>query len=441
MRRLHTRIVRFSSYSVAAVLSVGMASAVLPPLTADQSDRAVVDAPIVLLTAPIEGEIQRIAVRPGQTIETRSVAEVVNGHVDDTTLVTLEEKSTSVRERILAARQKQRSDAHQLASLDEQIAAQRDQLIKQMQGQVLELRARIAQSEAGAREKKARLDHQSGMLARDVVSSDMVRPTEQQYEAALHYSEAERAKLQQKEAQLQAVRDGLFVGDDLAVTAALVQKRRDLELDSKRQAIEEDELAAGVADRDRLIDAERNRVTKLSRSEVLAPTGLRVLHVSAGVGQRVHAGDTLASAVDCTQRVIVAIFSYRQGQNLTVGTPVTIEGGTFSHGTVKAVLPKTSDKMDERFAVPFPQTERRELYVLVQPDRGAEDEQAEDSDTSVCGVGQWLTVRRDGGWLPSTSILWRRLQRALPAFAPEQGAVNPPRRSSGPENQHRDPHA
>ena len=38
-------------------------------LLADQSDRAVVNAPVTLLTAPIEGEIDSLAINPGHTVE------------------------------------------------------------------------------------------------------------------------------------------------------------------------------------------------------------------------------------------------------------------------------------------------------------------------------------------------------------------------------------
>ena len=53
----HPAILRVSSLVVGGILSVLMLTAVVPPIVADQSDRAVVDAPVTLLTAPIDGEI------------------------------------------------------------------------------------------------------------------------------------------------------------------------------------------------------------------------------------------------------------------------------------------------------------------------------------------------------------------------------------------------
>ena len=79
------------------------------------------------------------------------------------------------------------------------------------------------------------------------------------------------------------------------------------------------------------------------------------------------------------------------------------------------MLPKTSDKLDERFAVPFPQTERRELYAIIAPDSRtdgvAQTETAGQHEQSTpCSVGQWVTVTKDNAMIPSMSVAWRRLE-------------------------------
>ena len=58
----HGRLVRVSSVGLASVLAILIGTSVLPPLVADQSDRAVVNAPVTLLTAPIAGDIGAIPV-------------------------------------------------------------------------------------------------------------------------------------------------------------------------------------------------------------------------------------------------------------------------------------------------------------------------------------------------------------------------------------------
>jgi biotin carboxyl carrier protein len=252
----------------------------------------------------------------------------------------------------------------------------------------------------------------------------MLKPTTQQFEAAIHRADAVTAKLNQKIAQFEALKQGVYVGADLAPIAELAQKRKDIALDAKRMAIEENEILASVVDRERLIEGERKRLGSLASADIATPAAGEVFSLGASPGRYVNAGDTLASMVDCSKAFVVAIFSYRQGQDFTVGSRVRVHGAHFDQGTISAVLPKTSDKVDERFAVPFPQTERRELYVLVVPGRdtpspGRRAEPAADEPipgaTTSCDVGQWVTVTRENGWVPSIAGIWRRVRSTAAA--------------------------
>jgi hypothetical protein len=115
---------------------------------------------------------------------------------------------------------------------------------------------------------------------------------------------------------------------------------------------------------------------------------------------------------------------------MKVGTRVRVDGASFQSGIVTAVLPKTSDKIDDRFAVPFPQTERRELYAIIAPD-GRTDGAAHAEDTAPheqltpCTVGQWVTVTKDDGIVPSMSVTWRRLETLMTSWSNKKGPLQP----------------
>jgi multidrug resistance efflux pump len=418
----HPMILRASSLVVASILSLLMLTAVVPPIVADQSDRAVVNAPVTLLTAPIDGEIDSLAISPGHTVEAgASLAQISNVRLDRGTLVSLQEKAADAREKLASAQENKESDRAYLKSLDAEIAAQVEQLEAQFQSQIVELRARVAQSESLTAEKKALVDRQTDMVSRDAASMYMLKPTAQQYSAAIHNADAENAKLNQKIAQLDALEKGVYVGDDLVAIGTLVQKRRDIDLDEKRMQIEEKELSAELEDHKRLIDKEQKRLDALAGAIVRTPTGGKILNVGATPGRHVNAGDSVASLVDCDKRFIVAIFSYRQGQNMKVGTRVRVDGASFGSGIVSAVLPKTSDKIDDRFAVPFPQTERRELYAIIAPDNRPDgtapaEVAAQHDQSTSCDVGQWVTVTKDEGIVPSMSVTWRRFETLMTSW-------------------------
>jgi multidrug resistance efflux pump len=412
--RKHQTILRVSTIGVAGLLSILMLTAVAPPIVADQSDRAVINAPVTLLTAPIGGEVGALAALPGKDVRDGDrLAQIRNPRLDRTTLILLEEKSSDARQKLEATRAKHASDLAYVAAIDTEIGNQSEQLKTQFRSQIEEARARVAQSNAMSAEKQALVERQNAMVSRAAASIDMVKPTSQQFAAARHNADAETAKLNQKMAQLSALNSGIYVGDELIALNNLAQKRRDIDLDAKRMEIEEKQQSVVLADLENLIDAERKRLASLAAADVLSPGSGKVLTIGTAVGRHVNAGDTISSIVDCDNRFVVAIFSYRQGQNMMPGTRVRIDGSTFRSGIVSAVLPKTSDKVDERFAVPFPQTERRELYAIINPDGaegdGAQAQETATTSTPTCPVGQWVTVTRDNGVVPSMSVTWRRL--------------------------------
>ncbi len=429
--RRHPAILRVSALGVAGILSALMVTAVVPPIVADQSDRAVVNAPVTLLTAPIGGEISALTALPGSDVRSGDrLARIENPRLDRGTLISLEEKSSDAREKLNATQAKRESDGNYVASLDAEIASQTEQLRTQFQSQIEELRARVAQSNAVSGEKKALVDRQNNMVARDTASTEMVKPTALQYTAALHSADAETARLNQKIAQLDALNRGVYVGDDLVAINNLAQKRRDIDLDGKRMQIEEKEQSAVLADLDHLIDVERRRLESLAAADVRSTGPGKVLTVGAAMGRHVSAGDTIASVIDCDKPFVVAIFSYRQGQSMRAGTRVHIDGASFRTGIVNAVLPKTSDKTDERFAVPFPQTERRELYAVITPDGAGDVTPAAETSAQTCPVGQWATVTRDNGIVPSMSVTWRRLGNLVASLMPDSGGVETARNSA-----------
>ncbi|SFL66066.1 HlyD family secretion protein [Methylorubrum salsuginis] len=429
----HGRLVRVSSVGLASVLAILIGTSVLPPLVADQSDRAVVNAPVTLMTAPIAGDIGAIPVSAGDVVERGSlVARIANDRLDRSTAIQLAGRVSELRERALAAENKRRSNEAYLAALDRAIRDQSGQMIEVLRAQVEELKAKIASASASGEEKRVLMERQVGMVARDVASPDMVKSTTQSYNAAVQEKKAAEAKLSQKTVQLDGLGRGLFLGDELRGLAELSQKQMSITYDTQRLSIEEKELKAAMEDQQALLTRENARLDRLAASEIKASAKGVVFNVNATTGRHVGAGDSLASVVDCERSFVVAIFSYRQGQNLQVGSAVTISGEPNGprRGIVTEILPKTSDTVDATYAVPFPQTERRELYVLVKPEPLAAataegDRSAGKTAETACGVGRWVTVTRESGWVPSTSVVWRDLEDGAGGLATKVASAAP----------------
>ncbi len=407
-------LVRISSISVASLLAFLVATSVMPPLVADQSDRAVVNAPVTLLTSPISGEVQSIHANASIPLaRSETIAEIVNSRVDRNTAIQLDGKIAEMREGALAASRKRASNEAYIADLDKSIREKAAQLGMILQAQIGELSANVSEADATAEGRRLAYDQVTQLANKNVTNTNTLKPARQHHEAALSSRDAANAKLQQKISQAEGLSRGVFVGEDLTPLAELAQKRREIEFDTQRLAIEEAQLIAGIRDQSVLLEAEHHRLDSLAHTKIAAPVSGEILSISATQGRRVNAGDTLATFVDCERRFVVAIFSYRKAPDLAVGTRVEISGLDETGpraGTVTEILPKAGDKFDDLYAVPFPQTERRELYVLVKPDAEPAGLVAS-QPLSSCGVGRWVTVTRANGWVPSTSAIWREIWR------------------------------
>jgi biotin carboxyl carrier protein len=413
--KAHGHIVKATTYSVASLLAVLMLTAALPPIVADESDRAILDAPITLLTTPIAGEVSALSANVAEKVsQGTSIAEVKNTRVDRTTLIDLESKENNYREALTSAQDKNEADLHYVVALDKEISAQKAQLINQFEKQNAELKANLDAAQALVGEKSALRDRQVNMVSRDVASAYMLKPTTQELSSAQSTRDAASQRLASNISELDAINHDVFVGDNLVGIATLVQKRRDVAFDAERQKIEEAQARAGLADETKLVEAERLRLQSLADARLTSPNDGEVLDVGVALGRHVSAGDSIATLVDCRRLFAVAIFSYREAAALSVGTRVIISGEGVNRpvgGTVQDLVPKSSDKSDALYAEPFPQTERREMYVVVKPDTDMallRPTRADGAPTGSCPVGKWVTVRRTGGWVPSTSVVWHQ---------------------------------
>ncbi len=411
----HGRIIRATSYCVASLLAILTLTAALPPIIADESDRAVLDAPVTLLTTPIAGEISALNVNVAdRTSQGTMIAEVKNTRVDRSALIALESRANNYREALTSARSKKQADLLYVAALDKEISTEKAQLIQQFEKQNAELKANVDAAQAMVGEKRALHDRQVSLVSRNFGSDDMLKPATHELSSAESTREATSQRLASSISQLDAIHHDIFVGDNLVSLATIVQKRRDVSFDAERQKIEEAQATAQLADETALINVERQRLQSLADTLLTSPHDGEVLHVGAGLGRHVTAGDSIAALVDCRNLIAVAIFSYRQATALSVGTRVIISGAGIARpmaGTVREIVPKSNDKSDDLYAVPFPQTERREMYVVVKPDGDTallRPVRVEGAPAGSCPVGKWVTVTRTDGWVPSTSVVWEQ---------------------------------
>jgi multidrug resistance efflux pump len=377
---------------------------VLPPFLADATDRAIVSAPVALITAPIEGEVRSLTGTPGEPLQGQRLARIRNDRVDRSTLIGLENQAAAARLQVAAVQDRRGVLTALLQTLDRDIETQRSYLLRHAQALEAEARARAAAAEAGLGESAQLARRQEALRTRGVVTSEAVELVARRKAAAREEAAAAGAVLVRRIAEREAVESGVYVGEGMTTLASLTEKRREMAFELARAGIEERQARSALETLSASAAAEADRLARLVEAEVVAPNQGVVLKVDLASGQHVQPGDTLATAVDCRRSLIAAIFSVRQASRLDVGARVDLtgqhDGRTLGHGTVVQILPRTTDRVDQGYAVPFPPIERREMYVLIEPDMTGAGWMAEPPGETPCSVGRWVTVTlRGGGWM------------------------------------------
>ncbi len=235
------------------------------------------------------------------------------------------------------------------------------------------------------------------------------------------------AKLLQKTTQLEGLSRKVYAGEELSGLADITPEALGDLLRRAAPADRGDRAEAALAEQQRLARAARTPASTACRAQRSArPRRLRAQCRGERPPPR-HRRDSLAALVDCEQASSSRSSPTARARTCrsAAASRSTASRPARGPGTVTEILPKTSDKADAAYAVPFPQTERRELYVLVKPDpvTAAPAATGHAAATNSCGVGRWVSVTREAGWVPSTSMLWRSLGDHAATLTTRAGTV------------------
>lgn len=397
----NTKSVRILSLGVLGVVGSTFMTTIAPPVFSSSTTRAVTNAPVVSITSPIGGRVVEV-----NTVGDGSLplATIENDRVDRSTLIGLTIELTSLQND-LALKQSIHADyLRRIADLERDLDRQQAAVIIRSDNDLrnaqahLEIVSLSSANEKNAAERKLSLV-KKGVIAgnRDELANTL-RLEDTKIVAA-------RLRVEMLSADLDNARSGIFVGGEQQSLQDLQREIRNVKADRSQISIQTATIQARIDQLKALANAEEERIAKLVRADVAISTQAKLFKTVAQVGKQVSGGDTLAESVSCADAFVVAIFSERQAQSLSLGASVTVEADGWDGpvlGRVERLVPKTTERVDLDYAVPFPPTERRELYAFIAPD-------AAHSDNGVvskfCGVGTWVTVS-----MPKTWVVWTRRQ-------------------------------
>ena len=289
---------------------------------AGTSADAVVNARVLYVRAPIDGELTADARNLGSRLsQGAAIGSIVDPRPPDVRLLELQREETFAKadiERLTA----------QIAVLNTSLADFRVQAELYRKGRLQQLDARLAEAKAVVEAAEARLREAMRVFQR---SSDLsTRGIESitnldraRAEQDVRKQELEQAKLRINflEIERDAATSGTFLGDSFNDAPYSEQRIRDIQLRLG-------ELQAEVAQQrvraelfNKQLAAERLRTGRMSEAALTAPVNSVLWEALAGTGEFVRRGQDLFKLLDCSTLIVTASVSESLYNSLSVGDP------------------------------------------------------------------------------------------------------------------------
>jgi multidrug resistance efflux pump len=296
----------------------------LQALWQTSSVEAVVNSRLVTLRAPIDGQIAPAA-NPlsgeGTVAQGTAILRIVNSRGDRVRLddlrrqrAKLENERPAVAAKLASAQAAQKDLARQAAQFRE--------------GRIRQLEARIAESESSIdalvarREEATAAVERAGSLVRSgsVSTVELGRLTREQT-IAQRTELAARKRLDATLVELEAARDGTFLGDSYNDRPSSVQREEEMRQRADMLTADLALIDTEVGWLSSEIGAEEFRYNNLAEAVVKLPVTGRIWEIMTAPGEDVRAGQPLARVLDCSSTVVTANVTERVYNRLQIGAP------------------------------------------------------------------------------------------------------------------------
>ena len=367
-------------------------------LIAVRSTEAVVNARLVTLRSPIEGDVAQGA-RPlelGARFEAgEPILRIQNARLDLGPLNLLLRARAQIDGAAATLSQKREGLLQRRAALTRQLESFRQARIRQITARVEETQAQTRALVARQTEALSALERANALLVKGVTTRVVVEKAEAESRAIAQEIAALEARKRGLAVELDSATAGVFVGDSYNDTPQSAQRGAEMDIEladiDARLRGAEHEIAA----LDEAIGAERRRLADLSTASVAAGLQGRVWEMLTAPGEHVNKGQDLLRLVDCSAATVTASLSERAYASLHIGQRATFrprEGGAEFEGRVIALNGPAA--VSANSAIPQQNLARDFFHASVKFPALAE--------AGECGLGRTGVVTFDTSPVPPT---------------------------------------
>ena len=312
---------------------------------------ALINARVTVIRAPIDGIATAEVTTPGTAIKAgEAIGRIEDPLADDSRLTQLKRETSGIElERDSLIRRL--TDLEQARrEAETQAEAYRRGRVHELELRIEEARANLAAAAAHDVDAKAVSRRGAALYARGFQSAEA-------QEKALHAQQVEdqaviaaRKRLDALIVELDAARNGTFLGDSYNDAPSSLQRARELALRITEAEAALDEMRRKSAIAQGQLAAERERLAAHRKAVLTAPIKGQLWAIEAAPGEYVRKGQDLLTVLDCSTVIVTASVSERDYNELHLGDPATFRvSGTDREYAGRIVKLGSS----ATFAIPF----------------------------------------------------------------------------------------
>ncbi|MFJ3484305.1 HlyD family secretion protein [Pseudomonas sp. NPDC090202] len=383
---------RLAGFSVLFFIVWLLFSTLFKPLLSSSATRAILNAPVLLLTTPIDGTVTRLTLKPGESFDKgQTIATIENPRANQETLLALQTRRLTLEQQLASLKSQAEHDQQFYDSLEKtsqqyQSAYRTRQLYTQ--------RALQAESSAAAarlQDARATLTRNQELYRQGAVSEATVTASRAQLASLQGAAESIRSQLRINSGDVSAASEQVYLDPDQLRMYDLQAQMTTLQLSLTNQAKNRATQQQELDNLNHLIDTEQKRVSLMAAYDVVAYAPGTVQELIAPQGTLVRAGSTLLRATQCDQSNVIAVFPERMASKISRETQLTVNVAGLDEplkAHVLQLLSSPTDTQSASYSVPFPYAEQNAVYVV-----GAFDGELTAAQRSkVCNPGNWVTA-------------------------------------------------
>ena len=298
----------------------------LPHLFYTYSITAIVSAPVISITSPIEGVLKDAPPVMGTELAMGDVIGVVeNPRFDRKGLDDMLTEMKGVQEKILAMNEEKDKLEGLKIELVKSFDAYRGSLEERLELDIQRAQERLKELHDTTYESKAEYLRKSKLYKKGVVAGNQADTAFFNAERATESARQARLEIERLQAQLKSLQAGIFINTDGRTDVPYQQQRiddikmRQHDLASKILEFSIRETSLKIS-----VELEEARVKKMSEATIKAPFSSVAWRVFTAKGNHIDTTRPLLEVVDCSKVFVDTSVHERYFNKIKVGDPVTI---------------------------------------------------------------------------------------------------------------------